>query len=414
MKLSIITTNEDFLSFLTERTTGMKISTSYRTLTDNKEFERFCNDFNHVNSLIFLDTQDLSKEFRKFINFLNEGKSYFLNTEEILIITFKDASMSNTTDLEKSLLAIEAHMEKANQKLRIVRLDSLRFQDIYKSLTAGDNILDAKPKKLIKYKVTHNSEGVTIQPKKTKQALVPDVPKGTGATAKLEDLQSAALLEDTVVPSERLVEPIRLNKEFQDDLAASIADATVVFITGHRYTGKTTLALKCAKELEEQNLKTTVLDLTARRDIRLINKDINCDLSFIRGLDLNTYTGKPVLGLEVFNKVYTATFLMHLLKGIVTTSSIVFCEVDLDQVENIYKSFRGNKVVLMPVTNQLTVVRDSINSANKMSIPIVPIANNVNKYGDDLNEPNLKDSIGEARAIFNFEDTLSLVSALLR
>lgn len=414
MNISIVTKNEDFLRFLEERTNGMQIINAYSSLTDEKERKKFNDDFNQVDSFIFLDTQHIGKEFKRFLDFLTSDNSYFLKADEVLLVTHKDPALSPTPDLERDLQAITAYMEDLKINFRIARLDNFGFQEIYKSLTAGDNIRDAQPKKLLKYKVTHNSEGITIPPKKTKQSIVLDTSKGLGAANKLEDLQAANLLEDTLVPSTPIIEPMRQSKEFKDELALSIAEANVIFICGERFSGKTTLALKLAKELEEQSLFSAIIDLTGRKDIRLLNRDIQCDLSFVRGLSLTTYSGRPVIGMEVAEKIYTSNFLMTLLKGIVTNASIVFCEIDPDQLSTVYKSFRGNKAVLLTVPNKLTNVRNSIQLANSVDFPVVPVINNLNKFGDDVQASALKDTMLHVRVVLDMEDINTITGLLIR
>ncbi|MFF2798163.1 hypothetical protein [Lysinibacillus xylanilyticus] len=414
MKLSIVSNNEAFLSFLEGRTTGMQILHHYRTLTDERILKKFNEDFNHVDTLLFLDLQDLSKEFREFINYLNEGKSYFLNTEEILIVTWKDPALSSTPELERNLEAIEAFMEKHNYKLRIVRLDSLNFLDIYKSLTADDKVRESAPKELHKYKVTFNDEGITIPPKKANVAIVPDKLKGPGSRHKIEDLQNAQALENTMVHAPAIIEPLRTEKHFKDYLALSVIDTTIVFITGVRYSGKTTLALSCAKELEEQNLTSAVLDLTGRRDIRLLNKEIKCDLSMLKGLDVDTSAGTPVIGVEVKKKVFTTTFLTQLLKDITNGRTISFCEVDPEDLAAMYKSFRGNKVALVVVPNNAVMMRDSINYANSLDFHTVPVINPSFNSKKEINPDNLRDSILKSKGVFNIDSLQDLTSSLLR
>jgi len=414
MKISIISKNEDFLSFLESRTTGMQVLNRYRTLTDEQELKKFNNDFNHVDVFLFLDFQDLSKEFKEFLNYMHTGKSYFLNTEEILFVVHKDPKISPTPDLEKNLQAIEAYMEKLNLKLRIVKLDSLKFQDIYKSITASDSVRDSAPKQLIKYKVMHTSEGITIPPKKADIAIVPDKLKGQGSTHKLEDLQTAQSLESTLINVPDIVEPLRVEKDFKDHLSLSVVDTTVVFITGIRYSGKSTLALKCAKELEEQNLTSAVIDLTARRDLKLLNKNVGCELSMLKGLSIETATGKPTIGVEVFNKVYSSTFLTNLLKGVTSSRTISFCEVDPEELPAMYKSLRGNKVVLAVIPNTLTLLRDSIKMCNSFDFHVVPIVNNSFKTADEINKEHLKDSIHKSKPVFSMDSISDLTSILLR
>lgn len=414
MKLSVVSNNEDFLAFLETRTTGMQVLNRYRTLTDERELAKFNNDFNHVDVFLFLDFQDISKEFKELLDYLHRGKSYFLNTEEILLITWKDPVMSPTPDLEKNLQAIEAFMEKLNFKLRVVRLDSLKFQDIYKSITVSDGVKDNAPKQLIKYKVTHNSEGITIPPKKADVSIVPDKLKGQGSIHKIEDLQGAQALENTNIHVSPIIEPIRIEKDFKDYLAMSVVDTTVVFITGVRYSGKSTLALKCAKDLEEQNLTSAVLDLTARKDLRLLNKEIGCEMSMLKGLSIESSTGKPVLGMDVHSKVSTSTFLTSLLKSITGSRTVTFCEVDPEELSVMYKSFRGNKVVLLVVPNNLIMLRDSILLANSLDFHVVPIVNNSFKSTHEVNKEHLRDSIHKSKTVFTMDSLQDLTSSLLR
>lgn len=414
MKLSVITSNEDFLGFLETRTTGMQVLNRYKTLTDERELAKFNNDFNHVDTFVFLDFQDLSKEFKEFLEYLHRGKSYFLNTEEILLITYKDPKLSPTPDLEKSLSAIEAYMERLNYNLRIVRLDSLKFQDIYKSLTSSDTVKDSSPRQLIKYKVMHNSEGITIPPKRTDISIVPDKLKGRGSVHKLEDLESAKALDNTIIHVPAILDPIRTEKDFKDYLALSVVDTTTVFVTGVRYSGKTTVALQCAKELEEQNLTSAVIDLTGRKDITLLNKEIKCDLSMLKGLSIESSTGKPVLGVNVYNKVYTSTFLSGLLKSVASSRTISFCEVDPEELPMLYKSFRGNKVVLLVVPNNMTMLRDSISYANTLDFHIVPVINNSFNSVHEINKDHLKDSIQKSKAVFSVDSLQDLASSLVR
>lgn len=414
MKLSIVSNNEDFQRFLEERTTGIQILNRYRTFSDERELARFHNDFNLVDVFLFLDFQDLSIEFKEFLDYLHNGKSYFLNAEEVLIITWQDESLSPTPDLNKNLKAIEAYMQKLNINLRVVRLETLKFQDIYKSITISDSVKDNAPKQFIKYKVMHNSEGITIPPKKAEISIIPDKLKGQGATSKIEDLQTAPSLEHTSVPASPIVESIRTEKEFKDYLALSLVDTTIVFITGLRYSGKTTLALKCAKEFEDQNIQSAVIDLTARKDLRLLNKSVGCELSVLKGLAVDSVPNKTVLGVEVYQKVQTCTFLTELLKHITTNRAITFCEVDPEDLPVLYKTFRGNKVTLFVVPNSITAIRDSISLTNQMDFHVVPVANNIFKQSDDINELHLKDAIIKSRAVFNMEELSDLTGNLLR
>lgn len=391
----------------------MQVLNRYRTLADERELAKFNDDFNHVDVFLFLDFQDLSKEFREFLKYLNEGRSYFLNTEELLLITYKDPKLSPTPDLEKNLQAIEAFMENFNMKLRIVRLDSLKFQDIYKSMTASDSVRDSAPKQLIKYKVMHNSEGITIPPKKTEISIVPDKLKGRGSVHKVEDLQSAQAVDNTIIRVPDLVEPLRVEKNFKDYLSLSVIDTTTVFITGVRYSGKTTVALECAKDLEEQNLTAAILDLTGRKDMALLNKGIKCDMSILKGLSVESVSSKPVLGVNVFNKVYTSTFLTNLLKNVASSRTITFCEVDQEELPMLYKSFRGNKVVLIVVPNNMTMLRDSIIYANTLDFPVVPIINNSFNSKHEINKDHLRDSIPKSKAVFSIDSLQDLTGSLL-
>ena len=392
----------------------MQVLNRYRTLTDERELQKFNNDFNHVDVFLFLDFQDLSREFKEFLDYMHRGKSYFLNTEEILLVTYKDPKLSPTPDLEKNLQAVEAFMEKLNLKLRIVRLDSLKFQDIYKSITASDSVRDNAPKQLIKYKVLETSEGVTISPKKAKTAIVPDRLKGQGRVHIEEDRLAAPSLENTIINVPPIVEPLRVEKDFKDYLSLAITDTTIVFITGIRYSGKSTLALRCAKDLEDQNLTAGVLDLTARHDLRLLNKDIKCDLSMLKGLSIESSTGKAVLGLEVYSKVYSATFLTSLLKGVTTSRALTFCEVDPEELPALYKAIRGNKVVLVPVPNNMTMLRDTIQMCNKFDFHVVPVVNNIFKGPHEINKDHLRDSIQKSKPVFDMDELSDLTVNLLR
>lgn len=414
MKLSIVSKNEDFLSFLESRTSGMQVLNRYTTLTDEHELAKFNNDFNHVDIFLFLDFQDLSKEFKEFLDYMHRGKSYFLNTEEILLIAHKDPKISPTPDLEKNLQAIEAYMEKLNLNLRVVRLDSLKFQDIYKSITASDSVRDNAPKQFIKYKVMHNSEGITIPPKKKEISIVPDTLKGQGSVHKMEDLQAAQSMENTVINVPSIVEPLRVDKDFKDDLAIAVMDTTIVFITGVRYSGKTTLALKCAKDFEEQNLTSAVLDLTSRKDMKLLNRQIKCDISMLKGLSNDMGTGKSVIGVEVYSKVYSSIFLTHLLKSLTASRTISFCEVDPEELPNIYKSFKGNKVALVVVPNTATMLRDSIKLCSKFDFNVVPVINNTFNSKEEIKKDNLKDSIPNSRAVFSIDNLSDLTNSLMR
>lgn len=414
MKLSVITDNDDFLGFLETRTSGMQVLNRYRTLTDERELTKFNDDFNHVDVFLFLDFQDLSKEFKEFLDYLHKGKSYFLNTEEILLITYKDPKLSPTPELEKNLQAIEAYMDNLKYNLRVVRLDSMKFQDIYKSLTSSDNVRDNAPRQLIKYKVTHNSEGITVPPKRKKLDIVPDKMKGKGSVHKIEDLQSAQSLENTIIHAPEIVEPLRTEKNFKDFISISVMDTTTVFVTGLRYSGKTSIALECAKELEEQNLTSTIIDLTARKDLRIVNKRIKCELGMLRGLTAETSPLEPVLGVQVHQKVYTPTFLTNVLKEVSGSRALAFCEVDPEDLTTLYKSFRGNKTVLLVVPNNVTMLRDTIKFANTLDFHVVPVINNSYNTELPINKQGLRDSLVKSRPVFDNETLPDLVGNLLR
>lgn len=415
MQISLVSINEDFIKFIEGRNAGIQILNRYTTLSDERELQRFNNDFNHVNLFMFIDFQDLSKEFKEFLNYIHNGKSYFLNTEEVLLVTWKDPLLSPTPDLEKNLEAISAFMENLNYKLRIVRLDSLKFQDIYKSITVSDSVKDSSPKQLIKYKVLNSNEGEMISPKKANATIIPDKLIGKGSVHKKEDLESAQSLDNTVINVPSVIEPLRMEKDFKDHLSLALTDTTVIFISGIRYSGKTSIALKIAKELEEQNLSSVVVDLTARKDIRLLNKEVKCDLTMLKGLNIETASkDKKVIGVNVYNKVYTSSFLTNLLRSITTGRAITLCEVDPEQLPIIYKSFRGNKAALIITPNNQIMLRDTVALANKWDFAVVPVINKAYKTKQEINSEHLRDAVINARVVHDVENITDLVTSILR
>lgn len=414
MKISLVTNNEDFYTYIENRTTGLSVLNRYRTLTDEREYAKFSNDFNHVDTFLFLDLQDLSKEFKEFIKYLNDGRAYFLNTEEILLVTWNDPTQSPTPDIETNLEAIQAYLEKANLKLRIVKLETLNFQDIYKSLTIADSMTDNAPKQFIKYKVVHNSEGIAVTPKKENIKIVPESLKGAGSLHKKEDLETAEVMESTIVNVPSVREPLRMEKNFKDFVSLAVMESTIVFVSGVRYAGKTTLALECAKELEEQNLSSVIIDLTGRKDMKMLNRTTKCDLAVIKGLNIEEHVTKQVVGVQVFKKVYTITFITNLIKSLVKGRSLVICEVDPDQLQILYKSFRGNKAALIVSPNNQIMLRDTINLVNSMDIPVVPVINKSSKTESDVDPQTLRDTMKNAKAVHDMDNMIDLVASLLR
>lgn len=414
MQISLVTLNEHFVKFIDERNSGIQILNRYTTLTDDRELQRFNNDFNHVDVFMFIDFQDISREFKEFLDYIHHGKSYFLKTQEVLLVTWKDPLMSQTPDLEKNLEAIQAFMESLNYNLRIVRLEALKFQDIYKSITVTDSVRDSAPKQLVKYKVMSSNEGETISPKKANVKIVPDKLKGKGSSNKLDDLEGAEALDNTIINVPTIIEPLRMEKDFRDYLPISITDATVIFISGIRYSGKTTLALTIAKELEEQNMTSVIVDLTARKDLKVLNKGIKCELTMLKGLNIDTGSNKSVLGVNVYDKVYTSTFLTTLLKSVMSGRTFTLVEVDPEQLPLIYKSFRGNKAALIVTPNNQIMLRDSIKLANSMDFVTVPTINKSFKTESEINPDHLRDAVHHARVVHDLDNITELVASLLR
>lgn len=376
MKISLVTSNSDFIQFLETRAVGMTLLNSYSTLTDTEVMKKFSDDFNHVDIFLFLDFQDLSAEFRQFLRYVREGKSYFLNTKEIVVIANKSEELSPTSDLETTLQAATTFMESANIPIRIVRLDSLKFQDIYKSLTSADSLSSSTPQKLIKYKVSHNSAGEVMSPEKRDISVVPDKLKGIGSASKIEDLKSASAWENTQVDVPSVVDGKRTKKVFKDNTSLKIAnDSLTIFITGARYSGKTRLGLSIAKEFELENGRTLICDLTSRTDIALVNKDIGCSIGYIKGLSSINVPNNPVLAIHVHRKVYSSIFLNSLIRGLNTTTKVTIVEVDPEEFKDMYNSFVGEKIVLVPIVNTSVSLRDSLEIINSMKVSVYPVIN---------------------------------------
>lgn len=413
MKISLICNNENFLEYLS-RATGVQVDNAYKTLTEEATAKRFAEEFNYVDVLLFIDFQDLAKEFTVFLKGLNEGKSYFLQAEEIILVTYEDPKLSPTPDLETNLTAITAFMAKLNYKFRVVRLSTLKFQDIFKSISSPDTIKENSVKKLIKYKVVANGEGVIIPPKKAKTTIVPDKVKGRGAQNKREDLQSAQALEGVTIDIPDIVERIRTEKDFKDSLSVTTLDSTTVFVTGLRYSGKTTISLLCSIELQKQNLTSAVIDSTGRKDLRMINNLIDSDMELMNGLSLDGLTGRAVVGVNVHSKVYSSLFLTNFLRHVLISRTVCFCEVDPEELSAMYKSFRGDKVVLVVTPNSATHIRDTINFANSLDFRVVPVVNNSFRTENSVNLKNLRDSFNNAKSIFSTESLSELISSLLK
>lgn len=378
MKISLVTNNTDFIQFLETRAVGMSILNSYSTLTDSVVLDKFKEDYNHVDIFLFLDFQDLSAEFRQFLNYVKEGRSYFLNAKEIVVITNKSEELSPTKDLETTLTAMQSFTETAKLQTRVVRLESMKFQDIYKSLTSSDSMRSAEPQKLIKYKVSHNSAGEIISPEKNDVSIVPDRLKGMGAKSKLEDLKSAPAWENTQVDVPSVIEGKRKNKTFKDNTSlAKSSETLTIFITGVRYSGKTTLGLTIANELQNDGSRSLLCDLTSRDDYYTVNRSIGCDIGRIKGLSANHIPQSSVLTLHVFKKVYSSIFLNTLIRGLSTATKVTIVEVDPEEFNDMYSSFVGDKIVLVPIQNTSVCTRDTIQVINNLKVPVYPVINSI-------------------------------------
>lgn len=413
MKISLVCNNENFLEYLS-RATGVHVDNTYKTLTEDTFAKKFATDFNYVDVFLFIDFQDLSKEFTVFLKSLNENKSYFLQAEEIILVTYEDAKLSPTPELETNLEAITAFMAKLKYNFRVVRLGTLKFQDIFKSVSSPDTIKESSVKKLIKYKVVDNGQGIIIPPKKSKTTIVPDKDSGRGARNKKEDLQSAQALESVTIEIPEIVERVRSEKDFKDSISATTLDSTTVFVTGLRYSGKSTLALMCAKELQRQNLTSAVIDLTGRKDLRMINSIVDSDMELMKGLSLDGLTGKAVVGVNVHSKVYSSSFLTSLLRHVLVSRAVSFCEVDPEELSALYKSFRGDKVVLINTPNSVTHIRDTVSFANSLDFKVIPVLNNSFNSENTVNLKNLRDSFNATKSVFSTENLSELVSSLLK
>lgn len=413
MKVSLVCNNENFLEYLSS-STGVQLQNAYSTLSEEATFTKFCKDFNYVDTLLFVDFQDISKEFMALVRHFQEGKTYFLQAEEILLVTYTNPTLSPTPDLESSLEAITSFMKKLNYNFRVVRLETLKFQDIYKSISSSDSIKETTITKYTKYKVLDNGEGIVISPKKNKTTILPDTIKGVAGNHKLEDLQAAKLLDSVTVEVPEIIEKVRLEKDFKDTAMLSVLDSIVVFISGLRYSGKTTLALKLAKEFQDQNLTSAVLDLTGRRDITTLSELVETDIEFMKTLTMEGLTGASVVAFQSHHKVHSGTFVSQVLKHVLSSRTVTFCEIDLEEAEDLYTSYRGDKVLLLVTPNSVTHIRDTTNYANKIGQRVIPVLNNVYNADGTVDLSSLKENFNNAKQAFSIDELPNLVASLLK
>lgn len=409
MKISIITENSTLVEFL-KNNPSLKVENCYTDL--NSQYEKFISDLNQVDTLLLIDYTDLGQNLSKLITAVSTGNSYLLKVDEILIITYKDYTLSPTVGAEDRFKAFSSMMLEYKYKVRIVQLDSIDFSSVYDSVIKETTLSENSIQIYTKYKVTTSSGGVNLKPKKTKLTLVPDKPNDLTALKEQDKLTSAITDSNILkVPNDK-DKIYRTNPNLTIIKTINQNSVPLILVSGLKYSGKTTFILNVLKELSKNGFSALGIDATGARDFSRLQRFSKTSFPVLSGESIFNNTEDSTTLIELLHESPTSSFISSV-NHIVSNKVCIFCELNITNIDNYMSTYLGSRKVYIITEYDFTKLRDLSLSIRKEMVSINIIVNvRDSNVSEEIMENTIREFIPHVDTIGFFSDFMDIVLKL--
>ena len=374
------------------------------------EYDAFSNDLNKVDVFAIVEYSDLSGNLTAISKLVQSGDGYLLGAKEILVVL--NANSERTLNRSDKISAFSEILEEKNYNVRIETPIVLDFTSIYNALINNTVIKESTIKIYDKYKVSKTDKGIIVKPKKTQEQFSPDTKTGNKQALKKIDKNTGDMLGDTLleIPDrEDMIE--RTVDNILELPSLSRLTHHVVFITGVTDSGKTHSMLTFLDELNKNRISALAVDSTGSDDMRFISSGNNFQAPVLKGTDLFTTKEQGSMGVCLYRKAYTSTFI-HQLDNIAKTKNIIFCEVGLDQLTSFESTWDGDVSIIVVVKFDVTSLLELKEKLTPNIAYKVYINNDQKDIIDISEEKILRQFLGDNIQIFNYSTRLDLFNSL--
>ena len=373
------------------------------------EYDKFSNDLNKVDVFALIEHADLSGNLTAISKLVQSGNGYLLGAGEILLIL--NGSTERTQNRNDKVTAFTDILTEKGFNLRVVTPPVLDFTSIYNAFIKNTVINESTIKVYTKYKVSKTDNGIILKPKKTKESLTPDSKTGNRDALKKIDGDTSAMLGDSLLDIGERDELITRTVDNIIELP-SVAALTkrVVFITGVTDVGKTHSMLTFSDELSKNQIAVLSVDSSGTDDLLYIAQGNGFKTPVMRGAELFTTKEQASVGVHLFRKAYSSTFL-HQLNNLSKNKNIIFCEVDLDNLSTFVSSWDGDVSIIVIVKFDVTAILE-LKAKLTPNLPYLIYVNNDKDSVSTEEERFLRQFLGERVKVFNYTNRIDLFNSL--
>lgn len=369
MKLTLITENNNLVQYL-RTNPSIIVENVYTDL--GSDYDRFINDLNQVDVLLLVDYSDLTVNLSKITLAVQSGNAYLLNVKEIVIVSHTDLLNSPTSNAKDKFAAFADIMKERGYKMRLVQNPSIEFHGIYEAIIQETALAENDVQVYDKYKVYQSSGGVDIKSNKAKRTLAPDRTNERPGLVK-QDKHTRELLgkKTLLVPDEPSF--IQRTSENVTELDTIDAQTTcLVVVTGVKYSGKSTFCIRSMQELHKNGFNSLCVDSSGRRDLARLLRFNNADFPILTGSEIFIPAEEATVGIQLMHPSPTASF-MSSLTHLTNSKTCVFCEVDVDYVQNYLSTYLGKKALVVVTEYDFVKLRDisSLMKNNEFALTVV-------------------------------------------
>jgi hypothetical protein len=373
------------------------------------EYDKFSNDLNKVDVFAIIEHADISGNLTAVSKLIQSGSGYLLSAKEILVIL--NGSSERTQNRADKVTAFTDILEEKGFNLRVITPTVLDFPSIYNAFIKNTVVKESTIKVYTKYKVAQTDNGIILKPKKTKEKFSPDVQTGNRDSLKKVDKDTADMLGNALLDiedREDLIERSTDNiMEFPNIAAAA---QKVVFVTGVTDAGKTHSMLMFADELSKNQITSLIIDSTGKDDMANIADGNNFQTTVMRGSELFNTKEQSSLGVHLFSKAYSSTFI-HQLAHLFKNKALIFCEVGLEQLSAFVSSWDSDTDIVVVVKFDVT----SLLELKDKLVPNLPYKVFVNNDKDEVTAEEtglLQNFLGSSIQVYNYASRIDLFNSL--